>query len=284
MSTQLQLQAPFKMYGVTEKKKAELDDLTLQVLDAQHDVEQFQAMVDSLTEKSVKFLALLDDAGNNRARTLKNKDLIDDLVKRVRDLKANSNITFTEIGFADESNRELVTQMNTVISKLIFSAEVINKLAILVVRKKALNPLISEELVSMINTAGSDANNAVALALVALKSSFAANATAIESESAIALEYQQSLSLWKLLTGTDENMLPDKDSISSADKKIQNSLYGRLYIAFEAAKVNYENITKALLNVNSQLNDVTASLNKAQVKLNSLQLGLSAGNAAALAG
>ncbi len=67
---------------------------------------------------------------------------------------------------------QVAENINSVINKLIYSAESINKLANLVVRKKAQNPLISDELVSMITTAGTDANNAVAVTLVALKSAF----------------------------------------------------------------------------------------------------------------
>ena len=36
--------------GVTEQKKAELDALTIKVLDAQQNEAQYQAIVDSLTE------------------------------------------------------------------------------------------------------------------------------------------------------------------------------------------------------------------------------------------
>jgi hypothetical protein len=266
---------PSKKYGITEKKRAELDLLTNQVIDAQYDVEQLQAVVNSLTEKSEKFQGFLAIADTNKAQALSNRNLLDQVVQNALSLKDNSQIAFNEMVLADSKTKEVAKEIKNLINKLIYSAEVINKLANLVIRKKALNPLISDDLVSRIGTAGTDANNAVALALVALQSTFAAQASNLESEAATALEYTQSIKLYQILTGT----MPDGKKSEDYD----NCLAKLLYDAYNSAKISYEHAHQATRDTTIQLNKANANLTKAQIKLRSLQLGLAAGNAAALA-
>lgn len=269
--TNMTLLSPVK-YGINEKKKKELDLLTSQVLDAENNVTQLQAIVDSLTQKSATFQAFLATADANRSQALSNKNMIDNVVQMANDLQQNSEIAFTEMVLAKEKSESVAENINSVIGKLIYSAESINKLANLIVRKKAQNPLISDELVSTITTAGTDANNAVALTLIALKSSFAAQATSQESEAACTLEYTQSITLTDTLS-------KDKETKTTTSQCIQNMLND----AYTTAKDDYERAQDANNKTLKQLNQKTVELNKAQIQLRSLQLGLAAANAAALA-
>lgn len=264
------IQERIRKYGITERKKTELDSLTIQVIDAQENVAQYQAIVTSLTSKSTDFQNFLATATKNKTQAYTNKVLVDQLVQSAADLQSNSDIAFNEMVLANARTKTLTANVNAVMNKLIYSSEVINKLANLVIRKKALNPLISDELVSMIVTAGTDANNAVALTLVALQSTFTAQATTIESETALALEYTQSIALSELLSG-----LVSHGTITS--------LQGLFNKAFIDAKAYYTSIEKANFMTIKQLNNAKASLSTAQVKLKSLQSGLAAANAAALA-
>ena len=155
-------------------------------------VEQLQAIVTSLNAKLTRFQSFLASADGDRAKALKNKESIDDIIQKARDLMKSSEIAFTEVVVADDKLKTVACELKTVIEKLIYSAEVVNKLSTLVVRQKALNPLISDELVAMVSTAGEDANNAVTLTLVALKAAFAAQATSFECESVSATEFIQA--------------------------------------------------------------------------------------------
>lgn len=264
------IQERMKKYGITERKKTELDALTIQVINAQENVSQFQAIVTSLTTKSTDFQTFLATATKNKTQSYTNKVLVDQLVESAVNLQSNADIAFNEMVLADARTKTLTANVNDVMNKLIYSAEVINKLANLVIRKKALNPLISDELVSMITTAGTDANNAVALTLIALQSTFAAQATVMESETAVALEYTQSIAFTKLLTGDEAGGSP-------------KSLQGLFHKAFSEAKMYYTLMEKANFRTTKQLDKAKANLNTAQVKLKSLQSGLAAANAAALA-
>lgn len=258
-------------YGITEFKKKELDSLTIQVLDAQDDVTQLQAIVASLTDKSNNFQAFLAAAEANRTQALNNKELVEAVVQNALDLQNNSNIAFNEMVLAKAKSQDVATNINSTINKLIYAAEAINKLGNIIIRKKAQNPLISDELVNMVTTAGNDANNAVALALVALKASFAAQATNLDSEAATTLEYTQSMKFYEMLTNNSDNENP---SIC---------LQKMLHNAYTKAKSDYLHAQKANTETLQQLNLTTTELSKAQIKLRSLQSGLSAATAAALA-
>lgn len=277
---QIPLRKPMstRRYGITEKKKAELDDLTLKVLDAQQDVEQFQAIVASLTDKSNQYQAYLATADANRAHALDNRNMLDQLVQSALDLQSNSQIAFNESVEANMQTKEVAKKIKVVMDKLIYASDIINRLYSLIIRKKALNPLISDDLVSMIGNAGKDANNAVALTLIALKSAFTAEASNMESEAASSLEYQQSIKLYGMLT-VDQLTV----DASSTTETVIASLRSLLYKAYAKAKTTYDQLHQANLIITQELNAANTSLNKAQVKLRSLQSSLAAANAAAYA-
>lgn len=267
--------ATTRKYGITEKKKAELDALTLEVLNAQEEVEQFQAIVTSLTEKLNNFQGFLAIAEASRTHALDNRNLFDQLAQSALDLQDNSEIAFNETVDANLETQKLARMINSVMSKLIYSADVINKLYNLITRKKALNPLISDDLITMIGNAGKDANNAVSLTLIALKSVFAAEASNMESEAAASLEYLQSIKSYNLMA-VDPNPTKDINPLST-------TLKTRLYDTYTYTKQVYDQYQEACTKITHQLNQSNTALNKAQVKLRSLQSSLAAANAAAYA-
>lgn len=259
-----------KKHGLTEDKKNELDTLSVQVLNEQANVAEYQNIVNALTLKSNNFQAVLFGADANRTQAFNNKTLIDKLVQSAADLQTNSKRSANEITEATIKTKLFVEKINQVMGKLIYSAEVINKLANVIVRQKALNPLISDDLVSRITTATADANNAIALSLVALQSAFASQATEMEAESALKLEYAQSIAL------TDRLTISAKGDDATPLKAFFDQ-------AYKSAERNYALALKANSAVAEQLSVANANLNAAQIKLKSLQSGLAAANAAALA-
>ncbi len=273
-------------YGVTEKKKQELDRLTQEVLNAQGSVEEYEAIVNSLTQKLTKLQTELASAKTNKDQALSNKNSIDTVVDNAKNLLKNSEIVVGEISQANGDIRETAIQANSLINKLIYSAEIVNKLANLVIRKKASNPLISDELITLVTQAQTDANNAVALTLVALESVFASQATTLESVAAVELENEQVNTLYKLLTDGDIDLKQtsetDGSSTAVTDMK-NNSIKSYLYEAYTITEAMYNELLTAVNDTTNQLNSAAASLSNAQVKLASLQAGLAAANAAALA-
>ncbi len=264
-------------YGITESKKAEIDSLTLQVQDTEYQVELYQSIVNAMAEKVAYFQNLLTVANDTRTQAFSNHKLVNQLLYGETVLLKNSKITFDEVEKAEAKTDVLAINIKITMDKLIYCVEVLNKLSIMVTRKKAVNPLISDELISMLATAGKDANNVISLALVALKSTFAAQASNMESKSAIELGYIQAQDMLKLLTDVTV-------STGIGKNKTKNiSLHSLLNEAYDNAKNNYEVIDQALTRATRQLNEAQRDLNKAQVNLTSLQSGLAAANAAALA-
>ncbi|MEZ4873944.1 MAG: hypothetical protein R2793_00430 [Flavobacteriaceae bacterium] len=264
-----------RRYDITERKKAELDFLTMQVLDAQHEVEQYQAIVTSLTEKSSKFHNFLAIAEAKRDQAKNNLDLMNEVVNAAKDLESNSDIALDEITDAEKQSHSVAAQMKSVVEKLIYAAEVINKFSTTLLRKKEQNPLISDEVMSIMANAGKDANNAVALSIVALKSSFASHAINMESQATAALEYMEAVKLRSVLTGDFDEPVAEASPITSIKALIKE--------AYKRAKQDFSKAQKADRITTKQLDSATSQLGKAQVKLNSLQQGLAAANAAAFA-
>lgn len=260
-------------YGINERSKAELDALSNQVNDAEHDVEQLQAVVNSLNEKSIQFQGFLNNASNSKAQTLNNKGLLEQILQNALSLKENSKIALDEIAEADQKTMALSAEIKLVIDKLIYSATVIDKLRGMVLRAKSLIPYINDDVLQLLADAGTDANNAVGLALVALKSTLAAETANAEAEAASSLEYLQAVSLYEVLT-TDQ-----KEKETGVP---QDCLKDLINIAHETAVVAFENASKASSETTLQLNKAKSDLAKAQIRLKSLQLSLAAGTAAIL--
>jgi hypothetical protein len=279
METQLSPSAPrLKRYGITEKKKAELDSLKNQVINAQAIVQQQQVIVNSLNEKATKYQGYLAVADANRTHALSNKNLIDQIIQNAYDLTSNSQNAFAKMTVSSGDASLVAVNISELINQLIYAVEIINKLSNLVIRKKALNPLISDDLIARINTAGTDANNAVALTLIALKSTLAAEASILESEAAITLESKQASALYLSLTTEKSASTP-----LSLQPAASASIRALLYAAYKNSQNAYDKANIANEETTRQLNYATTNLSKAQIRLQSLQSGLAAATAAALA-
>lgn len=274
-----------KKYGITEKKKAELDLLSRQVLEAQLEVQVLQATVNSLTSKSAMLQQWLADADAKKTQALNNKNQLDSVVNTIHGLRNTSFVAFDKMVDADAQLKETAIHMKVVMDKLIYSVELLNKLAVLATRKKAQNPLISDDIIDRLNTAGKDANNAVALALVALKSTFTAQASSMEAEAITALEFTNAITLHETITGDVETDIDSKLPVNSDDleKPKGNSLKKMIYQAYHDTSIDYEEAKEANSVGLTQLNYAIAELTAAQIMASSLESELAAANAAALA-
>lgn len=285
-----------KKYGVSEQKKSDIDAMQIEVTNAEYNVAQYQSIVNSLTEKVATFTAYLATAETNQATALSNKNLVDAVLQDAIDLLLNSEIAFNQIVEADIMVRDVAADMKDVIDKLIFALQIINRVDALVQSKKALNPIISDELVSTIQTASANGNIAVSNCLIALQSCYIATSTTAEAEFASSLEVVHSKVLIMMLTGEKETKdsqgkLKDlvkksiqkfrKEGVSIPDK--DDSLYWMLQKAYDNSVLEYNRQLNALTHVEDELDEAQTELDKAEINLASLQRALSAAQAAALA-
>lgn len=188
--------------GIAEQKNAEIDALTSQVNKAQFRVNQLTTVVTSLTAKQANFAALLTDADSKKDAALANLNQAKTLVANVETLQRYSILVSQQTDKSLRNVRETSNHMAELIEQLIFSADVVEKLSGFVNRQKAANNVIPDALVAVLNQATSDANNAVALTLTALQSSYASAASVDQAGSVSALEARQAQQWLTLLTGT----------------------------------------------------------------------------------
>lgn len=261
----------------TEWKKAALDALNTEVLDAQADVLAAQAIVDALTEKAHTYAGILATADDNRSTAQANWTTIQALAQQAGALQDRSSETASAMDRCQQKADALAIALAQVMDRLIYSVEIVNKLAILLVRSKALNPLIPDELLALVTTAGKDANNAIALTLTALRSVFATEAACLEVCTALQLESYQAAQLVHRL-GLPHPQQQAKPGERPTDER---GIYPMLHEVYQHAKTDYENAHDANNRTQEQLNGASVALRQAQVRLASLQAGYSAANAAA---
>lgn len=251
-------------YGITEKKKAELDNLTEQVTDAQLEVQRKTALVDSYDKKLKRFNELLAQAEKESQTANNNKDEFKKILQQAKDLNTQTGTALDEINQAETTTSKLAEKINEVIQKLIYAVEIINRLGNLIARKKDKNSLVSDELVTLTGTAGEKANNAVALTLTALKSVFEAQAGIKETGCVAQVGNNQTDHLLKILKGPNSMATLINEEVIRTDQQQHNA----------------QTASNETLN---QLNFTKSQLQKAQVRLDSLKAGLAAAKAAAFA-
>ncbi|MDF3126596.1 hypothetical protein [Rheinheimera sp. 1928-s] len=276
--------------GIVYKEKATLDGLAMQVAEAQYEVDQYQAIVDAETAKSIQFNDYLTAAEANKTAALTNLNLAIDIDSSVKALCTSTGLALKQTGTATGEIKRVSGEMATLINKLIFTVELIDRFGQLVNKQKLSNPLIPDTLISFMAKATADANNAVALTLVALQSCYVAEATSLRSQQIIALENDQVTTLKStierqaLVSGLQDvtGLVVDGNFIVG----FTPDCTGVLALVRQAYDKASEKYNQALANVNivnQQLAYAQSALATATTSLNSYKAGLAAATAAAYA-
>ncbi|MBU1621443.1 MAG: hypothetical protein KJ556_04140 [Gammaproteobacteria bacterium] len=276
--------------GIVYKEKAKLDWLAMQVAEAQYEVDQYQAIVDAETAKSIQFNDYLTAAEANKTAALTNFNLAIDIDSSVNALCTSTGLALKQTGTATREIKRVSGEMATLINKLIFTVELIDRFGQLVNKQKLSNPLIPDTLISFMAKATTDANNAVALTLTALQSCYVAEATSLRSEQIITLENDQVTTLKStierqaLVSGLQDmtGLVVDGNFIVG----FTPDCTGVLALVQQAYNKASEKYNQALANVNivnQQLAYAQSALATATTSLNSYKAGLAAATAAAYA-
>ena len=236
------------------------ESLQIEILDAKEKITRLQADVVSLTQKYEAFNTLLEKAKCEKEEAQSNQELFEQIVRNSHELRVlSSNCISQEIAMHSKS-QALAGETNDLLNHLTYSANKINRLAILVTRKKHSNPLISSELVSMLSESSTDANNAMALSITACKSVFTAEPACSVSKSTLGLINQQSNSLSQQLVSSQA----DNNDFDGLSKLIDKALNSTTSI--------YEKQAKSTQEVEIKLSDKKTDLEKAELELESLQV------------
>ncbi|CAM4139443.1 hypothetical protein [Pseudoalteromonas byunsanensis] len=253
--------------GVAQNKNADIQALTTQVTDAQYTVNELTNVVTSLTSKQVYFANLLTLASNKQASSLQHYNQSKALMADLRETNNYVKIVETQIGTESDTDslsgklNETAEYMAGVIDKLIFSVDIIEKLLDFVNRRKAVNEVIPDDLITYLNNAVTESNNAVSLTLTALESCYASITPVQEIEE---------------ISGLESNQMQILLALSATLTQSLESAYG-------TSATSYQNALNASNMANQQLEDAQAQLAEAQANLASLNAGLEAAKAAAFA-
>lgn len=276
--------------GIVYKEKATLDWLAMQVAEAQYEVDQYQAIVDAETAKSAQFNDYLTAAEANKTAALTNLNLAIDIDSSVKALCTSTGLALKQTGTATTEIKQVSGEMATLINKLIFTVELIDRFGQLVNKQKLSNPLIPDTLISFMAKATADANNAVALTLVALQSCYVAEATSLRSQQIITLENEQVTTLKSTIERQAQlSGLQDMTGLRVDGNFIVGftpDCTGVLALVRQAYDKASEKYNQALANVtivNQQLAYAQSELVTATTSLNSYKAGLAAATAAAYA-
>lgn len=215
-------------YAINEKKQDKLNRLSAKIAQAHYQTEQLQAVVNSLRQKNDDFSLFLQEAENNKNTAANNFNLVNQLIDGIREMTRKTCVTTEQSLVTDNTIKATAKQVSVLIDQLIFSAEVIDKLAQIINKKKAIRPVISNDLIATINSASTDANNAMALTLTALNNCYLAFATSTEADKVTQLECKQSIKLYRLISGDAEGakkMLDALKKLETADTQQDKSGY-----------------------------------------------------------
>ncbi len=272
--------------NVADNKNAELNSLTNSVTAAQFLVAQRQAIVTSLQAKSAQFAAYLTQATNDQATALANLTLAKDAIASVTSLTNSLGTEATQTQLAAQGAGSVSADMATLIGKLIFSLDFINKVAVLVNKQKSSNPLLPDSLITAMNKASTAGNNAIALTLTALRSCYVAEATLLESSVVAELASGQSTALSKtMLAGwapqDDVPLVPAETG--NGLPPVTPGILNLLNLAYTIAVKTYKKALWDNAIVARQVSFAQGQLAAATVQLGSLKAGLAAATAAAYA-
>lgn len=255
----------FLIPRIAIRKSNDLTRLQEQVELAKKRVALQQAIADALQSKFDQFAGFLSLATNNQTSAQTNYNLVKDAVANARSLAKSFDGASDKAHHASDAAMHVSAQVAHLIRKLIFSVEVINKLAQMINKQKVVYPLLPDGLIANMAKANASANNAVALTLTALQSCYAAESTILGSVNLIDQAKNGSATL--------------RDGMQAEAKGLM-ALFLRAHkdadLAHHKAKQNNE----AMI---TQLAHAQADLALATMNLNSFKAGLAAATAAAYA-
>lgn len=270
-----------RLISAADHKAAEIQALRDSIRGAQHEVRPLQAAVTALSAKAATVAGFLAQAEASLASAADHLETGRQIVNRCRALSQSTGILRTQVALAQHSTDASALQTAQLLSKLIRTLEVIDRLGSLVNKATATGQPTPEALISAVAKAAAGGHVAVDLALRALASSQAAAAAGVAAQHCIA-------------TGTADDQAragrPTGDAClrtSGADGADLAAgaacLLALLRCSHDQQQRGHRQALAARRAVAAQLDDAQSRLDAASTRLNALTAGLAAAQAAAAA-
>ncbi len=276
-------------------KEQDLRALKMEVFRAQQETNKCQEIITALTAKMAMNEEYLNTVEAYKKQAGENKTLGDQLMLSVFDLGQNSGIALNKAKDANEKSNEAAKSITTTMNLLVSAGKAIDELHALIIKTKAVNPLVSEELINMADAACKDASKTISLGLVALKSAFEAVANNTETEAIMELEHAQFMTLCEVLTKEKDpkkvvEALEKGCALASCDDSCKEEylkklnplcLQAGLYHSYGQFSADGALAKTSLTKATSELSVANGNLKTSQITLTSLEAGLTAAKAAA---
>ena len=213
-----------------------------------HELElnRYQSLVDFWQSELDAVTEIKNAAAIREEKTKERAKFFDQVKNETLVLQNSGEVTQSELIGCSLKIKSLFQEMKAVSKGLKAAVASIEKLSVQITRKKAVNPLISDELVSITGQAIQDSDSATALFSVALKSTFAASPDKLLKESSIVFGHLFYLAE----TEKNSNWSNLQDFIAKTSKKSENHLRAvkkTENIITEHLKVANEHLSNAVM-------------------------------------
>lgn len=259
--------------AMADRKKADLEMRTLSVQAAEMEVNELQAKVNALQQVVDQSSINLEKAHTSKEAALKNVDGCNSLLHSVTHLHLHAQTLKKQSSQANALTVKTTTEVSDLIKNLIYAGEQVNLFAEMVYKKKQANPLISDELISVLEAANAYLNAAIAATLNAFEGCYISYSTAGDVVILTHLEEKKASILLERMTG-------DKTTLSAQTSDQPKSLQPLLVRAYKLAAKEYDRSFAAQEIVIQQLGDAQIKFETVTQNLRSQQAGLDAAMAA----
>ena len=252
--------------------KRYINTLERGVENAQYEVDKYQAIVAALTEKSSLFESYLSQAELEKTQALILKNLTEETFQKITDLRDRSKNVFEGTVVAKQKTNLLNAAFGKVTEQLIYTSGFLNELFVNIIRSKAKNPLISNDLMDAVSLAQQKNIEVISQALKVVKPVVEAQQSINNAEAISSLEMESAQLLYKTYSG--------KGNSDNTPIHKNTSLLLLVEQFFNLAKKNFEEAQINVKKANKELSIAKSALENAEIKFQSLEAGLAAAIAA----
>jgi hypothetical protein len=270
-----------RLLSVADHKAAEIQALRDGISGAQHEIRQLQAAVTALSAKAATVASFLAQAEANLASAAEHIETGRQVADRCRALIQSTAIMRSQAALAQHSADASALKTAQLISKLIRTLEVTDRLGSFVSKAAATGHPIPEALISSVAKAAAGGHVAVDLALKSLASSQAAAAAGVAAQHCIATGSANDRAGTGRQTGDASRGTGDVDGADLAAGAA--FLLALLGCSHDQEQRGHRQALAARRAVTAQLDDAQSRLDAATARLNALKAGLAAAQAAAAA-
>lgn len=287
--------------ATTIEKKKEIEKLQSSIKRCQGKIDLLQSTATALTNRQLTYAGFVSDTLANKSIAESNLMYVQTVIDGIKETMKKMDNVILHTDQANKNINAVAENISKLINGLVHAVELIDTLAQTLNSSKMSNALIPDDFVMAVNSASSDANNAISLCLTALASCNITMSISERSKQITELEFSQSIDLYGVLAGEEHQMtiktpvqkdlqneykrlrqtFGNSEPTASNKQKEATSLFTLVMHATLNTSASYDVAVMAKIAVDKELTQAQSALENEQVQLHSLRAGLAAAIAAA---